>query len=115
MSLYNSLVVAQRETKAMTKIYMRPQEDLGEQENERDVPEDPPTDSEVPQLILDDPANDKEDPTLEDWTHKEVRFQEMTYQCQRSLYTKRDMAEPMEEGERVEKPQDASTSENIRK
>ena len=81
---------------------MRYEGELGEREDEWDIPGDPPTDSKVPPLILDDPADDKEDPTLEDWTHDEGRFRETTYQCGRSLYTKRDMAEPMEKGERVE-------------
>ena len=81
---------------------MRYEGELGEQEDEWDVPGNPSTDSEVPPLILDDLADDKEDPTLEDWTHNEGRFRKTTYQRGKSLYTKRDMAEPMEKGERVE-------------
>lgn len=53
-----------------------------------DTPREPTPKSDVPELVLDDPTDDAEDPTMEDWTYNEGNFEETTYQCGRSWYTR---------------------------
>ena len=74
-------------------------EERKEDEDDWDAPKEPPPESNVPKLVLDDPANDAEEPTMEDWTYDEGKFEETTYRCGRSWYTRRDMMKPLEEGE----------------
>ena len=48
-------------------------------EDDWDAPREPPPESDVPELVLDDPANDAEEPTMEDWMYDEGKFEETTY------------------------------------